>query len=216
MLDSPHILTHHLAFVLKKYASDFLGLQETKYLLEQMEPRFGEIVREVQRVLPIHKLTEVLQRLVQEEISIRNLRVVLQALIDWGQKEKDTVLLVEYVRSSLRRYISYKYAGNRNMLPVYLLDPEIEEMIRKAIRQTSGGAFLALDPASAKAFITAVKKAVGNLDLLAQKPVLLTTMDVRRYIKKLLESELRGLPVLSYQELTEEINIQPLEKITMG
>ncbi len=213
VLDSPHILTHHLAFVLKKYASDFLGLQETKYLLDQMEPRFGEIVREVQRVLPIHKLTEVLQRLVQEEISIRNLRVVLQALVDWGQKEKDTVLLVEYVRSSLRRYISYKYSGGQNILPAYLLEPDIEETIRKAIRQTSGGAFLALDPATNKQFVEAVKSTVGDLSQVAQKPVLLTAMDVRRYVKKLLESDYRGLPVLSYQELTEEINIQPLAKI---
>ena len=215
IFEAPHILTHHLAFVLKKYAADFLGLQETKYLLEQMESRFGEIVREVQRVLPIHKLTEVLQRLVQEEVSIRNLRVVLQSLVDWGQKEKDTVLLVEYIRGSLRRYISYKYSGGNNVLAVYLLEPEVEDAIRKSIRQSSGGAFLAMEPASSKAFVDAVKANVGDLNAIPQKPVLLTTMDIRRYVKKLLESEFRSLPVLSYQELTEEINIQPLAKIAL-
>ncbi len=215
VLDPPHILTHHLAYVLKRYAADFLGLQETKYLLDQMEPRFGEIVREVQRVLPIHKLTEVLQRLVQEEISIRNLRLVLQALVDWGQKEKDSVLLVEYVRSSLRRYISYKYSGGKNILAAYLLEPSVEEIIRKSIRQTSGGAFLALDPETNKRLLQAVRSAIGDLSQISQKPVLLTAMDVRRYVKKLLDSEYRNLPVLSYQELTEEINIQPLAKISL-
>lgn len=215
LLEPPHILTHHLAYVLKRYASDFLGLQETKYLLDQMEPRFGEIVREVQRVLPIHKLTEVLQRLVQEEISIRNLRLVLQALVDWGQKEKDSVLLVEYVRSNLRRYISYKYSGGKNILAAYLLEPSVEEIIRKSIRQTSGGAFLALDPETNKKLLHVIRNTIGDLSQMSQKPVLLTAMDVRRYVKKLLDNEYRSLPVLSYQELTEEINIQPLAKISL-
>lgn len=214
-LGTPQILTHHLAYVLKRYAGDFLGLQETKYLLDNMEARYAEVVKEVQRVLPIPKIAEILQRLVQEEVSVRNLRTILQALIEWGAKEKDAVLLVEYVRASLKRYVSYKYSGGQNMLSVYLLEPDIEETVRKAIRQTSGGSFLALDPNVTKKFTDAVKKAVGDLTLMPQKPVLLTSMDVRRYIKKLIETSVPGLPVLSYQELTEEITIQPLSKIRL-
>ncbi|MEM1303888.1 MAG: FHIPEP family type III secretion protein, partial [Planctomycetota bacterium] len=151
----------------------------------------------------------------QEEVSVRNLRTILQALIEWGQKEKDTVLLVEYVRSSLKRFISYKYSGGQNILPVYLLEPDVEETIRKAIRQTSGGSFLALDPATTKRFTSSVKDAVGDISQMPQKPVMLSSMDVRRYIKKLIELEVPGLPVLSYQELTEEITVQPLAKISL-
>ena len=214
-LDTPQILTHHLAFVLKKYAGDFLGLQETRFLLDNMEQRYSEVVKEVQRVLPVPKIAEILQRLVQEEVSIRNLRTILQALIEWGQKEKDTVLLVEYVRSSLKRFISYKYSGGQNILAVYLLDTNTEETIRKAIRQTSGGSFLALDPMTTKKFVDSVKSNVGDLSQMPQKPVLLTSMDVRRYVKKLIEIEIPELPVLSYQELTQEITIQPLAKINI-
>jgi type III secretion protein V len=214
-LEAPKIVTHHLAFVLKKYAGDFLGLQETKFLLDNMESRYSEVVKEVQRVLPVPKIAEILQRLVQEEISIRNLRTILQALIEWGQKEKDPVLLVEYVRSSLKRYISYKYSGGQNMLAVYLLEPDVEETVRKAIRQTSGGSFLALDPSTTKRFVSSVKQSVGDATQSVQKPVLLSSMDVRRYIKKLIDIELPTLPVLSYQELTEEITIQPLAKISI-
>jgi type III secretion protein V len=214
-LEAPKIVTHHLAFVLKKYAGDFLGLQETKFLLDNMEARYSEVVKEVQRVLPVPKIAEILQRLVQEEISIRNLRTILQALIEWGQKEKDPVLLVEYVRSSLKRYISYKYSGGQNMLAVYLLEPDVEETVRKAIRQTSGGSFLALDPNTTKRFVSAVKQSVGDASQSVQKPVLLSSMDVRRYIKKLIDIELPTLPVLSYQELTEEITIQPLAKVSI-
>lgn len=210
---TPQILTHHLSYVLKRYASDFLGIQECKFLMENMEQDFPEIVKEVQRVLPIQKITEIFQRLVQEEISIRNLKSIFQCLIDWGQKEKEPVLLADYVRSTLRRYISYKFSGGRNVLSVYLLDPKIEEMVRKAIRQTSAGSYLALDPPSAKKIVKAIKEEVGDLALQEHRPVLLTSMDIRRYVRKLIEMELYELPVLSHQELTEEITIRPLGKI---
>lgn len=209
------VLTYHLSVVLKRYAGDFIGLQETKYLLEQMEQQFPELVREVQRVLPVQKITEVLQRLVQEDVSIRNLRAIFQALIEWGQKEKEAVLLTEYVRSGLRRYISYKFSRGQNILAAYLLEPDVEEKIRKAIRQTAAGSYLALDPASVKRMLQSVRKEVGNLWETTQRPVLLTSMDIRRYTRKLVEQEFYDLPVLSHQELTEEITIQPLGRISM-
>lgn len=214
-MTTPEILSYHISFVLKKYSGDFVGIQETKFLLEKMEATFPEIVREVQRVLPIQKIAEVFQRMVQEDISIRNLRTLLQALIDWGQKEKDPVLLTEYARSALKRYISYKFSGGKNILAVYLLDPNTEETIRKAVRQTSGGNYLALDPQTAKEFVSAVKEEVGDLSKTTEKPVLLTSMDIRRYVRKLIEMELYELPVLSHQELTEEITIQPLGRISI-
>jgi type III secretion protein V len=209
------VLTYHLSVTLKRYAGDFIGLQETKYLLEQMEGQFSELVREVQRVLPVQKITEVLQRLVQEEVSIRNLRTIFQALIEWGQKEKEPVLLTEYVRSSLRRYISYKFSRGQNLLAAYLLEPDVEEKIRKAIRQTSAGSYLALDPISVKKMLHSVRREAGGLRDSTQRPVLLTSMDVRRYTRKLVEQEFYDLPVLSHQELTEEITIQPLGRISM-
>ena len=212
---TPQILTHHLSFVLKRYASDFLGIQECKFLMENMEQDFPEIVKELQRVLPIQKITEIFQRLVQEEISIRNLKSIFQCLIDWGQKEKEPVLLVDYVRSTLRRYISYKFSEGKNVLSVYLLEPKIEEMVRKAIRQTSAGSYLALDPPTAKNIVKAIKTATGDLEALSPRPVLLTSMDIRRYVRKLIEMELYELPVLSHQEITDEITVRPLGRIQL-
>lgn len=214
-MDPPEILSYHLSFILKKYAAEFLGIQETRFLLENMESQFAEIVREVQRILPVQKITEVFQRLVQEDISIRNLKAILQALIDWGQKEKETVLLTEYARSSLKRYISYKFSGGSNVLAVYLLEPQIEEIMRKAIRQTSAGSYLALEPQMAKKIVKAIRDEVGDISKAVQKPVLLTSMDLRRYMRKLIELELYELPVLSHQELTDEITVQPLGRISI-
>jgi type III secretion protein V len=215
LLEASQILTHHLAFVLKKYASDFIGIQETKFLMSSMEQRFPDLVKEVTRVLPIQKIAEILQRLVSEEISVRNLRTVLEALVEWGQKEKDSVLLAEYVRSSLKRHISHKYSTGQNMLPAYLLAPNVEDALRGAVRQTSAGSYLALDPAVGKRLVGNIKKTVGDIGAAAHRPVLLTSMDIRRYLRKLIEPELFELPVLSYQEMTQEINIQPLARIEM-
>ncbi len=216
LMDPSQILTYHLSFLMKKYAADFIGVQETRFLLTQMEGSFGELVKEVQRVMPLQKITEIFQRLVSEEISIRNLRTVLEALIEWGQKEKDTILLAEYVRSSLKRYISYKYSSGDNILPAYLFTPDVEDTVRNAIRQTSAGSYLALDPNIARKLVTNAKSKVGSLRRQGRRPVLLTSMDVRRYVRKLIEGELYELPVLSYQELTQEITIQPLNRIDLN
>lgn len=207
------LLTFHLSFVLTRYASEFVGIQETRFLMTQMEEKFGELVKEVQRVLPIQKITEILQRLVAEEISIRDLRTILQAMIEWGQKEKDTVLLTEYVRGSLRRFISYKYSAGQNLLPAYILTPDAEEQIRGGIRQTSAGSYLALDPRVTSRFIENVRTSVGSITASRQKPVLVCAMDIRRYVRKLIENDLFELPVLSYQDLTQEITVQPLDQI---
>ncbi|MTW22480.1 type III secretion system export apparatus subunit SctV [Allochromatium palmeri] len=214
-LDLPRVLTFHLSFVLKKYAPDFIGIQETRYLLSQMEGSFGELVKEVQRVLPIQKITEIFQRLVSEEISIRNLRTILEALVEWGQKEKDSVLLCEYIRGTLKRYISYKYSSGQNILPAYLLAPDVEETIRGSIRQTSAGSYMALDPAVAQKFVAHCKQSIGELRPGRARPVIVVSMDIRRYVRKLIEMELYEVPVLSYQELTQEITVQPLDRILL-
>nr|WP_284698417.1 type III secretion system export apparatus subunit SctV [Comamonas flocculans] len=214
-MDASQVLTYHLAFVLKKYSADFIGIQETRFLLGAMEARFPDLVKESTRVLPIQKIAEILQRLVSEDISVRNLRTILEALIEWGQKEKDSVLLTEYVRSTLKRHISYKYSSGQNVLPAYLLAPAIEDQVRAAIRQTSAGSYLSLDPAVSKKLVENIRKAVGDIGASGQRPVLLTSMDIRRYMRKMIEQDLYELPVLSYQELTQEINIQPLARIDL-
>lgn len=209
------ILAYHLSLVLSRHASTFLGMQESKYLLDKMEERSPDLVREATRLLPVQKIAEIFQRLIQEQISIRDLRTILEALIEWCPKEKDSVMLTEYVRGALKRQISYKYSKGQNMLPALLLDPSLEETIRKSIRQTSAGAFLALDPDTTKRFGQAVTAAAGNYRTQTQKPVLLASMDIRRYVRRLIEGEHYELPVMAYQEVTPEISVQPLSRIKL-
>ncbi|MBQ2631926.1 MAG: FHIPEP family type III secretion protein, partial [Kiritimatiellae bacterium] len=214
-LDIGGVLSYHLSSVLRRYANEFLSLQETRLLFDHMEKEAPELVREVQRVLPLQKITDVLQRLVQEGICIRDLKRITQTLIEWGQKEKDTVLLVEYVRSALSRYISYKYSGGQNIVAAYLLDPALEEKIRKAVRQTSSGSYLAMDPATVRSILAVVKRSVGDLERIPQKPVVIVSVDIRRFFRKMIEKDYYELPVLSFQELSAEINIQPLGRLKL-
>jgi type III secretion protein V len=209
------IVSYHLSLALARHASLFLGIQEAKRLLDKMEERSPDLVRELTRLLPIQRLAEILQRLVQEGVSVRDLRSVIEALIEWAPKEKDVIMLVEHVRGALKRQISYSYTGGLNLLPAIVIDPGAEEAIRKAIRQTSSGAFLALAPESSKAFLASARTAWGKYQGREAKPVVLASLDIRRYVRRLIEGDLYELAVVSYQEITPEITVQPLERIRM-
>lgn len=209
------LLAHHISIILKKHAAEFIGLQETKYLMGKVEEKYPDLVQELQKVLTISQITNVLQRLVEEEVSIKNLKLIFHYLIEWGQREKDIILLTEYVRIELKRYITYHYSAGQNMLAVYMLDRQLEEDIRNAIRKTSGSSYLVLGPEKNKQIIDALKQEIGETNGHLPKPVLLTSMDIRRYVKKLVEPEFQHLPVLSYQELTPDISIQPLGRIQL-
>ena len=152
--------------------------------------------------------------------SIKQLETALQARLFSRSPRGVTLtgegqMLYEYVRSALKRQISYMYSKGQNMLPAILLDPSVEETIRKAIRQTSAGAFLALDPDTTQRFLRAVTESAGKYTANTQKPVLMASMDIRRYVRRLIEGEHYGLPVVSYQEVTPEISIQPVSRIRL-
>ncbi|HEX8440583.1 type III secretion system export apparatus subunit SctV [Archangium sp.] len=215
--DVPGYMILHLAAVLRRQAREFVGVQETQSMLDQLEKAFPAIVKEViPKVVNVLKLTDILGRLVEEEMSIRDLRGILQALAEYGQVEADNVMLTEHVRSSLRRYVSHKYARGTGTLVVYLLDPQIEEAIRGSIKRTSAGTHLALEPDIAQEIVQAVKSECGHLPPSAQRPVILTAMDIRRYVRKLLEYEFNPpFSVVSFQELSPDLNIQPVARISI-
>ena len=206
------VISLNLSLVLARHAYDFIGLQEAKYLLDKMEDRAPDLVHEVSRLLPLQKIADLFKRLVQEQISIRDLRSILEAIIIWAPKEKDQVMLCEYIRSCLKRQISYKYCAGQNILPAILLEPSVEELIRKSIRQTSSGAFLALDPQSSRRFLKEVGRALGKRN---RNLVIIASIDIRRYVRRLIETEFYNVPVLDYQELTPEISVQPIDRVRM-
>lgn len=210
------VIILHLSRIMRKHAHEFIGIQEAQGYLDFISRGMPKLVESViDKVITIHQFTDVLQRLVQEGISIRDTKTILDALSEWGRIEKDPVLLTEHIRAAMRRYISFRYANGSDTLFVYLLDPEIEDVIRGAIRRTQTGSFLSLDPTIAHDILDAVRKEIADQPPTAQQPVIVTDMELRRFVRKMVEIEFPNLAVLSYQELTPELNIQPIGRISM-
>ena len=210
------VMLLHLSRIMRRYAHDFIGIQEAQGYLDFVSRGMPKLVEEtIGKVISIHQFTDVLQRLVQEGISIRDTKSILDALSEWGRIEKDPVMLGEQIRGSMRRYISYRYAMGSDNLFVYLLDPEIEDVIRGAIRKNSSGSFLSLDPSIAHDILEAIRRETAVQPATAQQPVIITDMELRRFVRKMVELEFQNLAVLSYQELTPELNIQPIGRISM-
>ncbi len=203
----------HLSYFFRHYAADFVGIQEVRAMLEFVEKNYPDLVREVTRLIPLQKLTEIFKRLIQEQISVKDLKTIMESLSEWAQTEKDTVLLTEYVRTSLKRYVSYKYSQGQSVISVYLLDPEIEDMVRGGIKQTSAGSYIALDPDSTQMILQSMRKTVVPPQAGSQPPVLVTAVDVRRFVRKLIEVDFPYLAVISFQEIVPEIKIQPLGRV---
>ncbi|MFS1537765.1 MAG: EscV/YscV/HrcV family type III secretion system export apparatus protein [Candidatus Phlomobacter fragariae] len=203
------IVTYLLEKVIYHFGKEFLGIQETRYLMDAMEMRYAELVKELQRLLPISKVTDILQRLVEEEISIRDLRTIFETLVEWGSKEKDTVMLTEYVRVSLRRHIRRRFTSEEGWIPMLLVGDGIENSIRESIRQSAIGSYCALEPAQEQQIIAAIKQKLPT----QVACVVLTSLDVRRYLRKIIEPALTTTAVLSFQEIGEDANIKVLAQV---
>lgn len=218
MWDVAEYMILHLSYVLRKHASEFLGLQEVQTLLNELEKTHPALVKElVPKVITVLQLSEIFQRLVQEEVAIRDLKNIFSTLAQWAEVERNTLVLTEHIRAGLKRYVTHKYAGHGNSLSVYLLDTRIEEMIQDSIRTTEKGNYLALDPEITQELIECVGKEIASHPFPpgAKPPVILTTQEVRRYFRKIVELEFPQLSVLSYQELNENLRIQPISRIQL-
>lgn len=218
MWDIAEYMILHLSYVLRKHAHEFLGLQEVQTLLSELEKTHPALVKElVPKVITVLQLSEIFQRLVQEEVAVRDLKNIFSTLAQWAEIERNTLVLTEHVRAGLKRYITHKYAGHGNSLAVYLLDTHIEDMIKDAIRTTEKGNYLALDPEITQELIESVGKEIASHPFPpgAKAPVILTTHEVRRYFRKIIELEFPQLSVLSYQELNENLRIQPIARVSL-
>ena len=201
---------------LPKHAQEFLGVQETGLLLSSMEARYDDLVKEAQKALPLQKIAQVLRRLVEEEVPVRNMRVVLETIVEWAGREKDADILSEYVRTALARQICHRYSDDDRFLAAYVVEADVEDTIREAIKHASTGSFLSLDPRQARSLLDKVKGTIGDLTDHASTPVFLSTMDVRRFLRRFLSEHGIDLPVLSHKEIDMNYKVQPLAMVTMS
>ncbi|MDP8998621.1 MAG: flagellar biosynthesis protein FlhA, partial [Myxococcota bacterium] len=200
--------------VLRARASDFLGLAEVQRLLDELEQYAPATVRNVvPKPVTLVLLTDVLRRLVEEQISVRDLRGILEALSSVAMTEKDPLNLAEYVRSQMRRAITFRLTRGIGQLDVVLLDSLLEDTVRHAITRTTAGAFLTLPPQAARDVLVAVHRALAAAPD-AHSAVILTQPDIRRFVRKLIESELPDVRVVSFAELLPEVSLKPISRAT--
>ena len=205
-------ITTLLECVLLRHMAEFIGVQETRYLMDAMEKRYGELVKELQRQLPISKVTETLQRLVAEQVSIRDLRLIFGTLIDWAPREKEALMLTEYVRIALRRHILHRLNPHGKALPVLRIGEGIENLIRESIRQTAMGAYAEISPFHRSRILKLIEQALEKSGQL----LIVTSVDARRFLRKITDSTWFDVPVLSWQEIGEASLIQVMESIDLN
>ncbi len=213
-LGPEEMLLRHLAKTLKKHAHDFVGIQEVHEILQRTEIQYPELVREVvPKRMSLQKLTEVIQRLVEEGIPIRDFRFILQILSSCHGTEIDPVTLTEQVRMGMRRTLSHLYTQEKGKLRIFTLSNEIEEEIRKGIRRQGDECYLALAPDRLCWIQRSFENTLAEFKKNRKGIVILTQFELRRYVKKVLNSQFSQIPVLSFQELDPQIQLHSLGQI---
>ncbi|SER60266.1 flagellar biosynthesis protein FlhA [Salipaludibacillus aurantiacus] len=209
VVDPPSVVSTHLTEVIKRHAHELLGRQETKQLIDHLNETYPTLVEEVTpNPLSIGDIQKVLNNLLKEKISIKNLPVIFETLADYGQMTKDTDLMTEYVRQALARQLSRQYAEDGEPLFVVTVSGAVEKMVADAVQQTEHGAFLNLDPDHTQTIIESMMTEVERMQESGHMPVLLCSPAVRMYIRHLIERYMPQVPVLSYNELEPHIEVQ--------
>ncbi|KSU85085.1 flagellar biosynthesis protein FlhA [Fictibacillus enclensis] len=216
VVDPPSVVSTHLTEILKKYAHELIGRQETKQLVDHMRENYPSLVEEVTPdPLSVGEIQKVLSKLLKEKISIRNLLVIFETLADFGKMSRDVDLLTEYVRQALSRQISKQYGTENEPLNVITLGAGVEKRIADHVQQTEHGNYLSLDPADAQEIYSQVMKEMDQSRNFGQLPVLLCSPAVRMYVRQLLERHLPDLVILSYNELEPDLEVQSVGVVNL-
>lgn len=187
--------------------NEYFGVQETKALLDKLESSYPELLKECYRNNTVQRITEIFQRLLQERISIRNMKLIIDTLVQWSPKEKDPIMLVEHIRGGLSRYISNRFSIN-GRLSVIVLSHDMENLVRNGIRQTSGGAFINITPPETENIISQLDKTMQKVCTNERDIVLMVSTDLRRFVKKIIEGYYPELEVLSFSEIDKNTSVE--------
>ncbi len=215
VVDPPSIIATHLTEIIRQYIAELLTRQDVQSLVNNLKESNPSLVEElVPKLLGLGEIQKVLQNLLREGISIRDLLTIFETLADYAASTRDTDILTEYVRQSLKRAISNKFFPPNETTNVVTLDPKLEQEIMASVKQTEQGAYLTLDPAKTKAIMESVGEEIKKLENLGKMPIVITSPIVRAYFKKLTEDYYKDLVVVSYNEVESSIELQSVGMVT--
>jgi flagellar biosynthesis protein FlhA len=202
------VMATHLTEIILDHAAELLTRQDVQSLIDHLRETSSQVVDElIPNVLTLGEVQKVLQRLLQERVSIRNLEVILEVLADFGTRTKDTEILAEYVRHALARHICAEYADEEGVLHVVTLAPPLEREILEAVRQAEGGEYVPIEPARQNEIIQNTAAAVETLVMAGQDAIVLTSAQVRRYFRRIIERQLPRVVVLSFNEVDPAVEL---------
>jgi flagellar biosynthesis protein FlhA len=213
VVDSPSIIATHLTEIIKRHAADILGRQEVRGMLEALRKEYSAVVEDVQGVLSLGEIQKVLQSLLAEQVSIRNLVMILETLADFAAVSKEPTFLVEKVRQALARQICLQYADDDHTIHVMTLAPGLERRLVDSRVETAGGVVPALQPEVQRKWINALMNAVRNVQQLGHLPIILCSEAARPLVKASARREIPDLAVLSVPEIVPDIRIEALAEI---
>lgn len=213
VVDSPSIIATHLTEIIKHHAADILGRQEVRSMLDALKKEYSAVVDDVQAALSLGEIQKVLQSLLSEQVSIRNLVAILEALADFASVSKDQTFLVEKVRQALARQICLQYVDDERTIHVMTIDPALERRLVESRVDTAGGAVPALAPDVQRKWINALMNAVRNVQQLGHVPAVLCSEAARPLVKTSARREIPGLVVLSVPEIVPDVRIEALAEI---
>ncbi|MFE6167125.1 flagellar biosynthesis protein FlhA [Viridibacillus arvi] len=209
VVDPPSVVSTHLTEIIRANASDLLGRQETKQLIDHLRESAPILVEELTPTpLSIGEIQKVLAKLLQENVSVRNLPIIFETLADYSKLTSDVDVLTEYVRQALARQITAQHAGSQPELKVLTVAAKVEKMIADSIQQTDHGNYLAMDPQDSQAILESIAREIERIAFFEQSPVILCSPAVRMYLRQLTERYFPQIPILSYNELESSIEIQ--------
>ena len=215
VVDPPSIITTHLTEVVRHHLGELLTRQDVQNLINNVQEANSTLISElVPKLLSVGEIQKVLQNLLTEGISIRDLVTIFETLADYAPTTRDTDVLTEYVRQSLKRAISNKYFPPNEMTSVVTLDPKVEQEIMGSIKQSEQGAYITLDPDRTRDILESVKDEVGKLEELGKNPIIITSPIVRMYFKKMTEEQFEDLIVVSYNEIESNVELQSVGMVT--
>jgi flagellar biosynthesis protein FlhA len=208
------VVTTHLSEIVRQYGYEFLGRQEVQRLLDNIAKNNPKVAEEVTPdLLSLGAVQKILQNLIREQVSIRDLLTILETLADYAPMTKDTDLLTEYVRQRLARSLVKPYIDKDQTLRIMNISTDMEDIIASGINQTEYGSYLALEPQQAKSIIDAITQALDKIAVKIEQPIILCSTTIRRHLKKLCERFQINATVLSHNEIPGGLELESLGDI---
>ncbi|MBI3599729.1 MAG: flagellar biosynthesis protein FlhA [Nitrospinae bacterium] len=216
VVDITTVITTHIKEIIRTHAYEILGRQEVQSLLDTIKETHPKVIEElIPNLLTLGGVQKVLQNLLKEQITIRDILTILETLADYAQLTKDTDILTEYVRQALSRAITKQYLSPDGSLSVMTVDREIEDIIAGSVQQTSHGSYLSIEPGTAQKILNRIKQGFEKFSMISPQPIILSSPKIRIHLKRLTERFMPNLIILSHNEISPDAQIQAMGMVSL-